>query len=57
MEFREIYCSNCKKVLGNYNIKFYSDDKIGEIMNTYHISHIRSGHQVKLRKLVKKSES
>ena len=53
MEFREIYCSNCKKILGRYNIKFYSDDKIGEILNTYHISHIRSGHQVAIRKFVK----
>ena len=31
MEFREIYCSNCKKILGRYNIKFYSEDKIGEV--------------------------
>ncbi len=53
MEFREIYCSNCKKILGRYNIKFYSDDKIKEIANTHHISHIRSGHQVRIRKLVK----
>ncbi len=53
MEFREIYCSNCKKILGRYNIKFYSEDKIGEILNTYHISHIRSGHQVTIRKFVK----
>jgi len=57
MEFREIYCSNCKKVLGNYNIKFYSDEKIGEIVNMYHTSHIRSGHQVTIRKLVKKAKS
>ena len=55
MEYREIYCSNCKKVLGNYNIKFYNEDKIGEIINTYHISHIRSGHQVTVKKLIKKS--
>ncbi len=53
MEFREIYCNNCKKILGHYNIKFYSDDKIGEILNTHHISHIRSGHQVITRKIVK----
>lgn len=53
MEFREIYCSNCKKILGRYNIKFYSDDKIKEIVNTHHINHIRSGHQVTIRKLIK----
>ena len=57
MEFREIYCSNCKKILGRYNIKFYSDDKIGEILNTHHISHIRSGHQVTIKKFVKNTRS
>lgn len=57
MEFREIYCSNCKKILGRYNIKFYSDDKIGEILNTHHISHIRNGHQVTIRKFVKNTRS
>ena len=53
MEFREIYCNNCKKILGRYNIKFYNDDKIKEIANTHHINHIRSGHQVTIRKLIK----
>ena len=57
MEFREIYCSNCKKILGRYNIKFYSDDKIGEILNTNHISHIRNGHQVTIRKFVNNTRS
>jgi len=57
MEFREIYCSNCKKILGRYNIKFYNDDKIKEIANTYHIDHIRSGHQVTIRKLIKDARS
>ncbi len=53
MEFREVYCMNCKKVLGRYNIKFYSDEKIGELLKTSHSIHIRSGHQVNIRKLVK----
>jgi len=57
MEFREIYCNNCKKILGRYNTKFYSDDKIGEIVNTNHISHIRSGHQVAIRKIVNNTRS
>ena len=30
MEFREIYCTSCKKVIGRYNIKFYTEDKITE---------------------------
>jgi hypothetical protein len=53
MEFREVYCMNCKKVLGRYNIKFYNDEKIGEIINTTYSVHIRNGHQVSIRKFVK----
>lgn len=56
MEFREIYCSNCKKVLGRYNTKFYNDDKIVEILNTQYVFHIRSGHQVTIKKMVKNSK-
>lgn len=52
MEFREVYCTNCKKVLGRYNIKFYNEDKIGELLKTTHSSHVRSGHQVNIRKYV-----
>ncbi len=51
MEFREVYCSNCKKVLGRYNTKFYNDDKIGELLNTTHVTHVRNGHQVIIRKV------
>ncbi len=53
MEFREVYCLNCKKVLGRYNIKFYAEDKIDEILNTTHSTHVRNGHQVNIRKFVK----
>ena len=53
MEFREVYCSNCKQVLGRYNTKFYSEDKIGELINLTHITHIRNGHQVSIRKFKK----
>ena len=51
-EFREVYCTNCGKVLGRYNVKFYSDDKIGELLKTAHSAHIKNGHLVKIRKLV-----
>ncbi len=51
MEFREIYCINCKKVLGRYNIKFYDEDKIAELCKTDHSSHIKNGHQVNIRML------
>ena len=49
MEFREIYCNNCKKVLGKYNVKFYSQDKIAEIIKSNHTSHMREGHQIAIR--------
>ncbi len=53
MEFREVYCINCKKVLGRYNIKFYDDSKIEELLKTTHVTHVRNGHLVNIRKLVK----
>lgn len=53
MAFKEIYCMNCKKVLGRYNIKFYDDDKISELLKTTHSSHVRKGHRVNIRKFVK----
>ncbi len=53
MECREIYCTNCKKVLGRYNIKFYDDTKIEEALKTTHVAHVRNGHHVNIRKLVK----
>ena len=52
MEFREVYCTNCKKVLGRYNIKFYNEDKIGELLKTTHANHVRSGHQINIRKFI-----
>lgn len=53
MEFKEVYCINCKKILGRYNIKFYNDDKIGELLKTTHVTHVRNGHEVNIRKFVK----
>ena len=50
MEFNEVYCLNCKEVLGRYSTKFYSEDKINELINTAHSTHIRNGHQVIIRK-------
>jgi len=53
MEFREVYCTNCKKVLGRYNVKFYNASKIEELLKITHITHVRNGHQVNIRKFVK----
>jgi len=55
MKFREIYCNNCKKMLGRYNVKFYDSDKINEILKSRHSLHVRKGHQVIIREISKKS--
>ena len=49
MEFRELDCTNCKKVIGRYNIKFYNETKIAEILNTTHSSHVKNGHDINIR--------
>jgi len=51
MEFREIYCNNCKKVLGKYNMKYYNDDKIAEVIRLSHSKHVREGHEIELRRV------
>ena len=54
MKFKEIYCYNCKKVLGRYNEKYFSDVKIAELIKSNHTSHIRDGHQISVRLVDKK---
>ena len=51
IKFKEVYCVNCKKILGHYNVKFYSDDKISELLKTTHSTHIKQGHQVIIKKI------
>ena len=53
MKFSEIYCNNCKKILGRYNIKYYNEDKIKEILKSGHYVHIKKGHQVIIRDFIK----
>ena len=53
LKFTEIYCISCKKTLGRYNSKFYTEDKIKELMKTSHATHIRNGHQVTIRRFEK----
>ena len=50
MEFSEIYCNDCKKVLARYNVKYYSEDMIAELIQTIHVIHTRAGHHVKIHK-------
>ena len=51
MEFSEIYCNDCKKVLARYNVKYYSEDMIAELIQTIHVVHTRAGHHVKIHKI------
>ncbi|KAG2477166.1 MAG: hypothetical protein NPMRTH5_320005 [Nitrosopumilales archaeon] len=51
MEIREIYCNNCKKVLGRYNLKYYSDDKIGDLIKSNHERHVREWHEIEIRRI------
>ncbi|HSG84555.1 MAG: hypothetical protein ACE5RQ_04700 [Nitrosopumilus sp.] len=53
MEFTEVYCSNCNKILGRYNTKFYNEEKIAELINDTYSTHIKNGHQVIMRKFEK----
>jgi hypothetical protein len=50
VEFKEVYCNNCKRVLGRYNTKYFSDAKIAELIKSSHTSHYRGGHQITVRK-------
>ena len=50
MDFREIYCNDCKQMLGRYNVKYYSQDVIAELIQTIHVIHTRGGHHIKVHK-------
>ena len=52
-EFREIYCANCKKIVGIYNVRFFSDDKIIDLLKASHSFHVKAGHEVKVRLIQK----
>jgi hypothetical protein len=46
MGSKEIYCSTCKKKLGRYNEKYFSDDRLNAIIANNHTQCIREGHNV-----------
>ena len=50
VEFREIYCNDCKKTLARYNVKYYTEDMIAELIQTVHVIHTRGGHHIKIHK-------
>jgi len=43
---KEIHCSNCRKKLGKYNEKYFSDAQLNEIIVFNHIQCIRAGHDI-----------
>ncbi|MCH2604473.1 MAG: hypothetical protein MKZ80_03635 [Candidatus Nitrosopelagicus sp.] len=54
MDTSEVYCYNCKKILGKYNNEFYSETQIGEVVKMIHATHIREGHDLVIRQIKKK---
>ena len=55
VEFREIYCNDCKKILAKYNTRYYTEEMVAELIQTLHVAHTRGGHHIKIHK--KKSET
>ena len=55
MEFREIYCNNCKKILGRYNVKYYPESKIAELIKNNYDIHVKKGHELDIRRIKKPS--
>ena len=53
IKYAEFYCDNCQKILGRYNTKYYDSDKIQEILKFCHPLHVRRGHQVIIRDVIK----
>ena len=49
MPHREIYCNNCKKKLGHYNAKYFSENGLGELLNSIDSIHIKHGHDIAIR--------
>lgn len=48
-EYRVIYCNECKMVLGRYNRKYFTDERIGEVIQSHHRPHVHKGHDIELR--------
>jgi len=53
MEFWEVYCNNCKKILGHFSSKFYTEEKIEGLLKIEYSIHVKKGHQIFVRKFEK----
>ena len=47
--FREVYCADCRKVLGRYSAKYFDDSDINELVHIRHSSHVKEGHALVTR--------
>ena len=50
--YREIYCRDCDRIIGRYNAKYYTEARVGEVINTCHAGHVKLGHAVEQRRVV-----
>ena len=50
--YREIYCRDCDRIIGRYNAKYYTEARVGEVINTCHAGHVKLGHVVEQRRVV-----
>ncbi|MDQ3873516.1 MAG: hypothetical protein M3258_07915 [Thermoproteota archaeon] len=49
LPFKEVYCSDCKRVLARYSTKYFTDANINELVRLQFSSHIKNGHAVGMR--------
>ena len=49
MPFWEIVLDNDEKIIGRYNQKYFSEQKIGEIVKKLYEQEIRQGHNLTIR--------
>ena len=49
MPFWEIILDNDDKIIGRYNQKYFSEQKIGEIVKKLYEQEIRQGHNLTIR--------
>ena len=49
MPFWEVHLDDMKKILGQYNQKYYSESKIGEIVKMVYDNYVREGHDLVIK--------
>jgi len=49
LKFKEIHCHDCNLLLARYNIKYFTDSDIAELVRLHYSTHIKSGHALSTR--------